>query len=82
MWDHLTCKLANKCSKCGIMGTLRLPELVVGSDELSEFIICEWDCNGSLSFSCFQQFVLRLYLSIYKKRTINYVLAISKLIII
>ena len=47
---HLTCKLANKCSKCGIMGTLRLPELVVGSDELSEFIICEWDCNGSLSF--------------------------------
>lgn len=57
---HLTCKLANKCSKCGIMGTLRLPELVVGSDELSEFIICEWDCNGSLSFSCFQQFsVLR-----------------------
>lgn len=48
----LTCRLANKCSKWGNRGRFRLPELVVGvSDELSEWVICEWDCNGSLVFT-------------------------------
>lgn len=50
--SFLTCKLANKCSKWGKRGRFRLPALAVGvRDELSEWVICEWDCNGSLMFT-------------------------------